>query len=250
MKSTVSVGLIPGARTKSILHHGRGCLKHTFPDFIILKDGTNDLNGNSASQGVAEKILSLATLIKTSKNQVFVSNVVIRKDKLNEKGNEVNELLKNKCGIRQLSFIDNKNISLGMLNKNVIHLNENGTARLVNNFCYSIIAWQYETYTGTRNKTEKEESAIAKRLNNFFFFNVNSSNADRPVNPTVDNSQSSSRNNSAEEMAENDVFPSVTTHSLQNAKNLIIGALNVNSLRNKIGAVQDLITNDIDICLL
>ena len=83
-----------------------------------------------------------------------------------------------------------------------------------------------------------------------FFFNVNSSNADRPVNPTVDNSQSSSRNNSAEEMAENDVFPSVTTHSLQNAKNLIIGALNVNSLRNNIGAVQDLITNDIDICLL
>ena len=51
-------------------------------------------------------------------------------------------------------------------------------------------------------------------------------------------------------MAENDVFPSVTTHSLQNAKNLIIGALNVNSLRNNIGAVQDLITNDIDICLL
>ena len=51
-------------------------------------------------------------------------------------------------------------------------------------------------------------------------------------------------------MAENDVFPSVTTHSLQNAKNLIIGALNVNSLRNNIGAVQDLITNDIAICLL
>ena len=28
------------------------------------------------------------------------------------------------------------------------------------------------------------------------------------------------------------------------------GALNVNSLRNKIGAVQDLITNNIDISLL
>ena len=51
-------------------------------------------------------------------------------------------------------------------------------------------------------------------------------------------------------MAENDVFPSVTTHSLQNAKNVIIDALNVNSLKNKIGAVQDLITNDIDMCLL
>ena len=29
-----------------------------------------------------------------------------------------------------------------------------------------------------------------------------------------------------------------------------MGALNANSLRNKIGAVQELITNNIDICLL
>ena len=35
----------------------------------------------------------------------------------------------------------------------------------------------------------------------------------------------------------------------QNAKYVTIGALNVNSLRNKIGAVQELITNNIDICL-
>ena len=150
MRSTVSVGSIPGARTKSMLHHGKGCLKHTFPDFIILNDGTNDLNGNSASQGVAEKILNLATLIKTSKNQVFVSNVVIRKDKLNEKGNEVNELLKNKCGIRQLSFIDNKNISLGMLNKSGIHFNEYSITRLVNNFCFSMNAGRDEN--SFRNK--------------------------------------------------------------------------------------------------
>ena len=59
-----------------------------------------------------------------------------------------------------------------------------------------------------------------------------------------------SRNNSAEERAENDVFLSVTALRLQNAKNVTIGALNVNSLRNKIGAVQELITNNIDICLL
>ena len=37
-------------------------------------------------------------------------------------------------------------------------------------------------------------------------------------------------------------FPSVTAHMLQNAKNVTIGALHVSSLRNKIGAVQELIT--------
>ena len=84
--------------------------------------------------------MNLAASVKTSKNQVFVSGLVIRKDKLKKKGNEVNELLKNKCRIRQLFFIDNKNISLGMLNKSGIHLNENGTTRLINNFGYSMNA--------------------------------------------------------------------------------------------------------------
>ena len=35
----------------------------------------------------------------------------------------------------------------------------------------------------------------------------------------------------------------------QNAKYVTIVSLNLNSLRNKIGAVQELITNNIDICL-
>ena len=59
---------------------------------------------------------------------------------------------------------------------------------------------------GTRNKTEKEESEITKSVNKNIVFNVISSNTDRRVNPTVDNIKSLSRNNSAEERAENDVF--------------------------------------------
>ena len=55
-----------------------------------------------------------------------------------------------------------------------------------------------------------------------------------------------SRNSSAEERAEN-VFPSVTAHRLRNAKKVTIGYY---SLRNKIGAVQGLTTNNIDTCLL
>ena len=140
MRSTVSVRSIPGATTKGMIHHVKGCLEDTSPDFIILHHGTNDLNSNSTSEEIADKILNLAASIKTSKNQVFVSGLVIRKDKLNKKGNEVNELLKNEYGIRQLSFIDNKNICLGMLSKSGIHLNEYGTTRLVNNFCFSMNA--------------------------------------------------------------------------------------------------------------
>ena len=49
-----------------------------------------DSNGNSTSEEIPDKILNLAALTKTSKNQVFFSGLVIRKDKLTKKDNEVN----------------------------------------------------------------------------------------------------------------------------------------------------------------
>lgn len=54
-------------------------------DFIVLDQGTDDLISNSTSEGIVDKILNLATSIKTSKNQIFVSGLAIRKDKLDKK---------------------------------------------------------------------------------------------------------------------------------------------------------------------
>ena len=45
-------------------------------------------------------------------------------------------------------------------------------------------------------------------------------------------------------------FPLVQTHRLKNPKNVIIGHLNVNSLRNKFTAVEELIKGKIDIGLI
>ena len=100
---------------------------------------------------------------------------------------------KNKCGIRQLSFTDNNNISLGMLNNRVfmkgpIKICERQPLKhftwsileyfvpkvefiwmriiaggLVNNFCFSMNAWRDETCMDARN-TEKEESAMVERV--------------------------------------------------------------------------------------
>ena len=114
--------------------------RNTSPDFVILHHCTNDLNGNSTSEEIADKILNLATSIKASENQIFIPVLVKRKDKLNKKDNEVNDLLKSKFEIRQSLFIDDKNISLGILNKTGIHLNEYGTTCLVNNICYTMNA--------------------------------------------------------------------------------------------------------------
>ena len=82
-------------------------------------------------------------------------------------------------------------------------------------------------------KRKKEESAMEKKLKKSL--NVNRCNTYRSADLTVDNNKSLSRNNSSEERAENDVFPSVTAHRWQNDKNVTVGVLNVNFLRNKQG---------------
>ena len=61
MKSTVSVGSIPGATTKGMIHHVKGCLEDTSPDFIILHHDTNDLNSNSTSEEIADKNIEFSS---------------------------------------------------------------------------------------------------------------------------------------------------------------------------------------------
>ena len=45
-------------------------------------------------------------------------------------------------------------------------------------------------------------------------------------------------------------FQSFQKHSLQNFKDILIGDSNVNSLRNKFEAVEELVQNKVDICFL
>ena len=47
-------------------------------------------------------------------------------------------------------------MSLGMLNKNGIHLNDYGATRLANNFCFSVNAWQDETCMAQETEGKKK----------------------------------------------------------------------------------------------
>ena len=123
-----------------MLRHVKGCLEDTSPDHIILHHGTNDLRSNNTPDETTDKILNLAASVKTNENQVFICGLVVRNDKLNNKSTEVNELLMDKCVTRHLLLIDHKNINLNMLNRCGLHLNEYGTTRIVNNFCYNMNA--------------------------------------------------------------------------------------------------------------
>ena len=87
--------------------------------------------------------MDVAISIRNEKINVLVSGLTIRNDRLNDKGKNVNSLLKRRCDEEKICFVDNTNINVGMLNNSGLHLNERGTTRLVNNFCFSLAKWRY-----------------------------------------------------------------------------------------------------------
>ena len=139
IKSTDSVRCIPKETTKAMKHHLQGCLDDIFPDNIIIYHGTNNLNIDDNSEKIASNIVDLGLSVKNEKTMVYISSLVIRNDKLDKNEKKLMILFKlQQCLTNHLCFIDNENINLRMLNKSGLHLNENGTKRLVNNFCFSM----------------------------------------------------------------------------------------------------------------
>ena len=110
------------------------------PDLFIIHGGSNDLRSEKTPNEIAEEIINLATDTKTPDNEIMVSGLVYRNDFLNSKGQEVNNILMDKCAAENIYFINNSNISEFDLNGSGLHLNFRGTTRLANNFldCISL----------------------------------------------------------------------------------------------------------------
>ena len=96
--------------------------------------GTNNLRSPKSADQIAREIVNIGLEIKTDQNEVVISSITHRNDKLNAKGSDVNKLLKSLCNDYSLGFIDNGNIRRNHLNSSGLHLNMQGTAALANNF--------------------------------------------------------------------------------------------------------------------
>ena len=83
--------------------------------------------------------MAVAISIRNKKTSVFVSALTVRNGRLNDKRKNLNSLLKRKCEEEKICFVGNTNINVGMLNNSGLHLNERGTTRLINNFCFSLV---------------------------------------------------------------------------------------------------------------
>ena len=73
------------------------------------------------------------------KKKVLISGLIIKNDNLNKRRKEVHQLLERKNLVEKIIFGNNRNINLKMLDQSELSLNEYGTKRLVNNFCYNLI---------------------------------------------------------------------------------------------------------------
>ena len=114
-----------------------------------------------------------------------------------------------------------------------------------------MIKW-YKASSLDRLTTSTEDFLKRKAANKKLCFDYSIVKTDRPIITYSRNSNNERyRVKSLLRINEcSNAFKSVKTHRLQSPKDIRIGHLNINSLRNKITAVEELMRNKIDICLI
>ena len=97
------------------------------PELIILHIGTNSLRGERTPEELAEEIVDLATSLKYDENEIVISEIIARRDQLNENVSKVNDILRIKSSKMSIGFITHNNINTDVhLNPEGLHLNHQG----------------------------------------------------------------------------------------------------------------------------
>ena len=99
----------------------------------------NDLPSGKGNKDIAETIINLAMFVKTQSRGVTISGITVRKDKHQNKVQEINDQLRDLCQANNINFIDHsKSIKPQHLNKSRLHLTKRGTSILSTTFVREI----------------------------------------------------------------------------------------------------------------
>ena len=142
---------------------------------------------------------------------------------------KVSEFLSEIRTRKNVKYIDNGNIGLGMLNRSNLHLNRFGTIQLVKNYCENLKTWHH------KQKLANKSVPILKPVG--------------PSSPCKIVKKSKISDNQFNTMQENPI-DSIRKLKLSNPHKIILNHFNVNSLRNKFESVADVIQGTFDIFLL
>ena len=111
-----------GAKVRCMEDHIKPVLSDK-PDHIIFHTGINDIPSNKNSEDIANSIIELVFFAKSESCDASISNIVVRKDRHQNKCQEVNDHLKEKCKEKNINLIDHsKSIKPQHLNKSRLHL--------------------------------------------------------------------------------------------------------------------------------
>ena len=99
---------------------------------MVLHFVKNNVKKENKANEIRNDIIEVALLCKSDNNNVLISGIIPRSDKLSPKATEVNRHLKNECRKRNICVISNLNINPKYdCNKSGIHLNWKETNKLV-----------------------------------------------------------------------------------------------------------------------
>ena len=84
VKQNVIVKSLPGAKIDCMSHYATPTVKSN-PDRIIIHCGTNNLKMDECPEAIAEKTIELTKSVKSTTNEVVISNIIPRSDKLADK---------------------------------------------------------------------------------------------------------------------------------------------------------------------
>ena len=140
------------------------------PDRVIIHVGTNDLRSSQDPETIAKNIIDIAKNSTTKKNEILVSSIVPRRDNLNGKGRQVNNILQKLCVENNFAYLNHDNIrAREHCNYGGVHLNTSGSKILAESF---ILALSRQTPLGImrdndaliRNVSETESSSETTTL--------------------------------------------------------------------------------------
>ena len=99
-KQNIIVKSFPGAELDCIYHYAIPTVKSN-PDRIIMHCGTSNLKMNESPEAIAEKTMEVAKSVKSTTNEVVISSIIPRRDKLADKGSKVNGIV-SKISIKKM----------------------------------------------------------------------------------------------------------------------------------------------------
>ena len=134
----------PGPTTKDIAHYCLPTLIDDKRDSCIIHVGKNSLNKENPAE-IVNDILRIVEICRIyGVNDVHVASITYRVD-FQKLVSQINDLLRAKQFLNNFSFIENDNITAAHIWRDKLHLNNNGTIVLANNFIKSVnrkhIAW-------------------------------------------------------------------------------------------------------------